>query len=80
MRVPNRYRNCGFAPVGIHDGVTRVTRLLRPLRPLRPLTGDLTTGKPGLKYVKFRRNIPSVFVRLETSRIYDLKVDLSSKS
>jgi len=65
MRGPNRYRNCGFAPVGIHDGVT---------------PADLTTGKPGLKYVKFRRNISSVFVRLETSRIYDLKVELSSKS
>ncbi len=43
MRVPIAIENCGFAPVGIHDSVT---------------LGDLTTGKPGLKYVKFRRKYP----------------------
>ena len=30
--------------------------------------------KAGLKYRKFRRNIPSAIVRSETFRIYDLKV------
>ena len=64
MRVPIAIENCRFVPVEIHDGVT---------------LGDLTTGKPGLKYVKFRRNMPSASICLETLRIYDLKVDLSSK-
>ncbi len=49
----------------IHDAVT---------------LGYLTTGKPGLKYREIpAKTSPPPFVRLETFRIYDLKVDLSSK-
>jgi len=41
------------------------------------MVGDLTMGKAGLKYRKFRRKLAPTLVRQEAFRIYDSKVDRS---